>query len=128
MHVYTDGSSYGNLGPAGSGFCVMDHAGVTTHCETHHLAHETNNFAEVDGIARAVAYLLEPSTTVPPGPIFMFVDNRQAIRVAMGRLSPPWCVSEAKAIRGSIRRPQQGGAFIPTGCPYMRVSQETTYS
>ena len=51
-----------------------------------------------------MAYLLEPSTTVPPGPIFMFVDNRQAIRVAMGRLSPPWCVSEAKAIRGSIRR------------------------
>ena len=104
LHVYTDGSSYGNPGPAGSGFCVKDHAGLTTHCETHHLAHETNNFAEVDGIARAVAYLLEPGTTVPPGPIFMFVDNRQAIRVAMGRLSPPWCLSEAKAIRGSIRR------------------------
>ena len=104
VHVYTDGSSYGNPGPAGSGFCVYDTVGKLTRQSSHCLGRATNNYAEVDGIKEALAYVNGSPLRNSRDPVFVFTDNREAINVAVGRSKPAWCVEEAKEIRAMITK------------------------
>ena len=96
VYIYTDGSSYGNPGPAGSGFCVYDSTGRVAHHASHHLGNATNKYAEVDGIKEALSYVCGPREGDPQEPVFIFTDNRQ------GRSNPPWCTDEAREIRTMI--------------------------
>lgn len=102
VSIYTDGSSYGNPGPAGSGFCAYDSAGRVAQHASHYLGSATNNYAEVDGIKEALAYVLNSTLHDSKEPVFVFTDNRQAINIAVGRSSPAWCTDEARDIRTMV--------------------------
>ena len=59
----------------------------------------SNNFAEVHAIMVATEQLLQIGGDKP---IFIFVDNRLAIRISTGLSSAPWCVEETKVIRANL--------------------------
>ena len=54
--IYTDGSSFGNPGPSGSGFVVYDQNNEVICCLSHALGTSTNAYAEVDGLMEAAEY------------------------------------------------------------------------
>ena len=85
VHIYTDGSSYGNPGPAGSGFVVRNPKGKHVYFSSNHIGHTTNDRAELDGIKEALSFMCRPPIPIPAGPVFLFVDNRWAINTALGR-------------------------------------------
>lgn len=83
-HYYTDGSSHGNPGPAGAGavgYCRGDLTGVWTKS----LGVASNNAAELEGILVA---LEKAQAAMEPLPIYVFVDNRAAVQIAIGRANP----------------------------------------
>lgn len=104
IRFYTDGSSYGNPGPAGSGVaCYV--RGELHSIRTRSLGQATNNAAEMDGVLAA----LEETRSLPPDlPVYIFVDNRLAINIAVGRSSPEWCEDVAKATRAKMTDTAQG--------------------
>ena len=99
VHIYTDGSSYGNPGPAGSGFVVRDPKGKYIYFSSNHIGHMSNNQAELDGIKEALAFMLDPPIPIPAGPVFLFVDNRWAINTALGRTSARRSEALARSVR-----------------------------
>ena len=98
IHFYTDGSSYGNPGPAGSGIACYC-CGTLAEIRSRSLGIATNNAAELDGIQNALAM-----ACLTPGdlPIYIFVDNRLAIDIAIGRARPTWCKERASEVRELI--------------------------
>ena len=104
VHVYTDGSSYGNPGPAGSGFVVRSPAGDYVVYRSHTVGEASNNLAEVNGIHEASDYILTNPSDIPTSvPIYIFVGNRLAINIAVGRAHAPWCRSLAHHTRTKLR-------------------------
>ena len=99
VHIYTDGSSYGNPGPAGSGFVVRNPKGKHVYFSSNHIGHTTNNRAELDGIKEALSFMRHPPIPIPAGPVFLFVDNRWAINTALGRTPAQHNEAEAKIVR-----------------------------
>ena len=98
--VYTDGSSYGNPGPAGSAYAIFE--GRTLAKEgAQWLGIATNGYAEVLGILGATRALLETSRPATR-PIYIFVDNREAVRLAMGLSDALWCADEVAEIRANL--------------------------
>ena len=98
VHVYTDGSSYGNPGPAGAGVAAYDADGNVQCLLSRSLGTGTNNSAELAAILDATEYLLEVREEQAGGPIFIFVDNRTAMAVALGRVVPSWGAGVATAV------------------------------
>ena len=97
--VYTDGSSYGNPGPAGAGFAVShDHKSFVL-LGSRSLGPNTNNVAELCAIQDATEHLLDDPDD---SPIFIFTDNRLAMSVSLGRVTPSWALATARKIRSNI--------------------------
>src|SRR5438552_5521188 len=57
--AYTDGGARGNPGPAGYGVVIQNQAGVKIAALSQYLGHQTNNFAEYQGLIAALEYALE---------------------------------------------------------------------
>ena len=98
VHVYTDGSSYGNPGPSGAGVAVYSADGGVQCLISRALGAGTNNSAELAAILAATEYLLEESEVNAGVPITIFVDNRTAMAVALGRVVPSWGAGDAAAV------------------------------
>jgi ribonuclease HI len=54
-----DGGARGNPGPAGYGVVITDQAGHTVAALSEYLGHQTNNYAEYNGLLAALDYALE---------------------------------------------------------------------
>jgi len=54
--AYTDGGARGNPGPAGYGVVIQDEAGRKVAALSQFLGHQTNNFAEYQGLIAALEY------------------------------------------------------------------------
>src|SRR5947199_9482753 len=54
--AYTDGGARGNPGPAGYGVVIQNQAGVKIAALSEYLGHQTNNFAEYQGLIAALEY------------------------------------------------------------------------
>ncbi|MGC2193680.1 MAG: ribonuclease HI family protein [Terriglobales bacterium] len=54
-----DGGARGNPGPAGYGVVITDHAGQKVAALSEYLGHQTNNYAEYNGLLAALDYTLE---------------------------------------------------------------------
>jgi ribonuclease HI len=54
--AFIDGGARGNPGPAGYGVVVQDEAGRKVAALTEYLGHQTNNFAEYQGLIAALEY------------------------------------------------------------------------
>ena len=71
---------------------------------SHALGEATNNLAEVDGIHEAANYVLSHQPEIPDSvPIYIFVDNRLAINIAVGRAYASWCQGLAQLTRNKLR-------------------------
>jgi ribonuclease HI len=57
--AYTDGGARGNPGPAGYGVVIKDETGRKVAGLSEYVGHQTNNFAEYQGLIAALEYALE---------------------------------------------------------------------
>lgn len=59
MIAHSDGGARGNPGPAGYGVVIQDEAGRKVAALSQYLGHQTNNFAEYQGLIAALEYAVE---------------------------------------------------------------------
>jgi ribonuclease HI len=57
--AHSDGGARGNPGPAGYGVVVQDEAGRKVTALSQYLGHQTNNFAEYQGVIAALEYAIQ---------------------------------------------------------------------
>jgi ribonuclease HI len=57
--AHSDGGARGNPGPAGYGVVIQDQAGRKVAALSQYLGHQTNNFAEYQGLIAALEYALQ---------------------------------------------------------------------
>jgi ribonuclease HI len=57
--AYSDGGARGNPGPSGYGVVIQDEAGKKVASLSQYLGHQTNNFAEYQGLIAALEYAIE---------------------------------------------------------------------
>jgi ribonuclease HI len=57
--AHSDGGARGNPGPAGYGVIIQDESGRKVAALSEYLGHQTNNFAEYQGLIAALEYALE---------------------------------------------------------------------
>jgi ribonuclease HI len=57
--AHVDGGARGNPGPAGYGVIITDQAGHKVAALSEYLGHQTNNYAEYNGLLAALDYALE---------------------------------------------------------------------
>ena len=57
--AHSDGGARGNPGPAGYGVVIKDNAGKKVAALSEYLGHQTNNFAEYQGLIAALEYAVE---------------------------------------------------------------------
>jgi ribonuclease HI len=57
--AHSDGGARGNPGPAGYGVVIVDESGREVATLSEYLGHQTNNFAEYQGLIAALEYALE---------------------------------------------------------------------
>src|SRR6266705_218877 len=57
--AYSDGGARGNPGPAGYGVVIKDETGRKVAALSHYLGHQTNNFAEYQGLIAALEYAIQ---------------------------------------------------------------------
>ena len=57
--AHSDGGARGNPGPAGYGVVIQDEAGQKVAALSQYLGHQTNNFAEYQGLIAALEYAVE---------------------------------------------------------------------
>jgi len=56
--AYTDGGARGNPGPSGYGVVIQDQSGKKVAALSEFLGHQTNNFAEYQGLIAALEYAI----------------------------------------------------------------------
>jgi ribonuclease HI len=59
LSAYTDGGARGNPGPAGYGVLIKDESGRNVAALSEYLGHQTNNFAEYQGLIAALEYAFQ---------------------------------------------------------------------
>jgi len=57
--AYTDGGARGNPGPSGYGVVIQDQSGRKVAALSEYLGHQTNNFAEYQGLIAALEYAVQ---------------------------------------------------------------------
>jgi len=57
--AHSDGGARGNPGPAGYGVVIEDQTGCKVAALSEYLGHQTNNFAEYQGLIAALEYVLQ---------------------------------------------------------------------
>src|SRR5256885_16729350 len=57
--AHSDGGARGNPGPAGYGVVIQDESGRKVAALSEYLGHQTNNFAEYQGLIAALEYALK---------------------------------------------------------------------
>ena len=70
-HIYIDGASSCNPGPAGAGFVVYDEQGNEVVRQGAYLGEMTNNMAEYEALLRALGKARESSV----GKVFIYTDS-----------------------------------------------------
>ncbi len=68
--AHSDGGARGNPGPAGYGVVIHDEAGRKVTALSRYLGHQTNNFAEYQGLIAALEYTIQ-QLRIPRCGIFM---------------------------------------------------------
>jgi len=59
LTAYTDGGARGNPGPSGYGVVIQDQSGKKVAALSEYLGHQTNNFAEYQGLIAALEYAVK---------------------------------------------------------------------
>jgi ribonuclease HI len=78
--AHSDGGARGNPGPAGYGVVIQDQAGRNVAQLSEYLGHQTNNFAEYQGLIAALEYALEHG----PKALKLISDSELLVRQIKG--------------------------------------------
>ena len=78
--AHSDGGARGNPGPAGYGVVIKDEAGRTVAALSEYLGHQTNNFAEYQGLIAALEYAIEHG----PKALKLISDSELLVRQIKG--------------------------------------------
>lgn len=80
LTAHSDGGARGNPGPAGYGVVIKDEAGHTVAALSEYLGHQTNNFAEYQGLIAALEYAI----THGPKALKLISDSELLVRQIKG--------------------------------------------
>jgi ribonuclease HI len=78
--AHSDGGARGNPGPAGYGVVIKDETGRKVAAISEYLGHQTNNFAEYQGLIAALEYALEHG----PKALKLISDSELLVRQIKG--------------------------------------------
>jgi ribonuclease HI len=78
--AHSDGGARGNPGPAGYGVVIKDEAGRKVAALSEYLGHQTNNFAEYQGLIAALEYALQHG----PKALMVISDSELLVRQING--------------------------------------------
>jgi ribonuclease HI len=78
--AHSDGGARGNPGPAGYGVVIQDQAGRKVAALSEYLGHQTNNFAEYQGLIAALEYAVEHG----PKALKLVSDSELLVRQVKG--------------------------------------------
>ena len=78
--AHSDGGARGNPGPAGYGVVIQDQSGRKVAQLSEYLGHQTNNFAEYQGLIAALEYALEHG----PKALKLISDSELLVRQIKG--------------------------------------------
>jgi ribonuclease HI len=78
--AHSDGGARGNPGPAGYGVVIKDETGRKVAALSEYLGHQTNNFAEYQGLIAALEYALEHG----PKALKLISDSELLVRQIKG--------------------------------------------
>jgi len=78
--AHSDGGARGNPGPAGYGVVIKDEAGRRVAELSQYLGHQTNNFAEYQGLIAALEYAVEHG----PKALRLISDSELLVRQIKG--------------------------------------------
>jgi ribonuclease HI len=78
--AHSDGGARGNPGPAGYGVVVQDQSGKKVAALSEYLGHQTNNFAEYQGLIAALEYALQHG----PKALKLISDSELLVRQIKG--------------------------------------------
>ena len=78
--AHSDGGARGNPGPAGYGVVIKDEAGRKVAALSEYLGHQTNNFAEYQGLIAALEYALQHG----PKALKLISDSELLVRQIKG--------------------------------------------
>ena len=78
--AHSDGGARGNPGPAGFGVVIQDQSGKKVAALSEYLGHQTNNFAEYQGLIAALEY----AVTNGPKALKMISDSELLVRQIQG--------------------------------------------
>lgn len=78
--AHSDGGARGNPGPAGYGVVIQDETGRKVAAFSEYLGHQTNNFAEYQGLIAALEYALEHG----PKALKLISDSELLVRQIKG--------------------------------------------
>src|SRR5579872_6231974 len=78
--AYSDGGARGNPGPAGYGVVIKDQSGEKVAALSQYLGHQTNNFAEYQGLIAALEYAVEHG----PKALRLISDSELLVRQIKG--------------------------------------------
>ena len=78
--AHSDGGARGNPGPAGYGVVIKDNSGRKVAALSQYLGHQTNNFAEYQGLIAALEYALEHG----PKALQLISDSELLVRQIKG--------------------------------------------
>ena len=80
MHVYTDGSCFRSEKKAGAGVYLANLTSNAKEYLSFPLGDASNNVAELEGILKAIRYLLPRAAILSR--VYFFVDNKYAINIS----------------------------------------------
>lgn len=78
--AHSDGGARGNPGPAGFGVVIKDEAGKKVAALSEYLGHQTNNFAEYQGLIAALEYAIQHG----PKALKLISDSELLVRQIKG--------------------------------------------
>jgi ribonuclease HI len=78
--AHSDGGARGNPGPAGYGVVIQDQSGRKVAALSEYLGHQTNNFAEYQGLIAALEYALQHG----PKALKLISDSELLVRQIKG--------------------------------------------
>ncbi len=78
--AHSDGGARGNPGPAGFGVVIKDESGNKVAALSEYLGHQTNNFAEYQGLIAALEYAIEHG----PKALKLISDSELLVRQIKG--------------------------------------------
>jgi ribonuclease HI len=78
--AHSDGGARGNPGPAGYGVVIQDESGRKVAALSEYLGHQTNNFAEYQGLIAALEYALQKG----PKALKVISDSELLVRQIKG--------------------------------------------